>query len=86
MTTAKYNTGQRVILKSGKSVKITGLDPVNQLYIVISDDNQQYPVKPEEIESLEDSKYSNYQESGVDSENPQTLSIKQNALYTDGKK
>ena len=54
--------------------------------MVISDDNRQYPVKPEEIESLEDSKYSNYQESGVDSENPQALSIKQNALYTDSKK
>lgn len=75
-TTAKYNTGQKVLLKSGKSVKIVGLDPVNQLYSVIGDDNQQQAVKPNEIDKLDDSKYSNYQESGVDSENQQELAIK----------
>lgn len=74
-TTAKYNTGQKVILKSGKSVTITGLDPVNQLYSVIGADNQAYTVKPNEIDRREDSKYSEYQESGVDSEDQDKLSI-----------
>jgi hypothetical protein len=63
-------------LKSGKSVTIIGLDPVNQLYSVIGSDNQQQTVKPDEIDKLDDSKYSNYQESGVDSENREELAIK----------
>ena len=43
---------------------------------MITSDNQQLPVKPEEIDKLDDSKYSKYQESGVDPENQEELAIK----------
>ena len=75
-TTAKYNTGQQIILKSGQSAKIIGNDPVNQTYQVIGSDNKVFTVKPDEVEKADQSKYTDYQTSGTDTDNQEELAIK----------
>jgi hypothetical protein len=82
-TTAKYNTGQQIVLKSGQSAKIVGNDPVNQTYQVIGSDNKVLTVKPDEIEKAEKSKYSDYRISGTDTDNQEELAIKKTEFTPD---
>lgn len=76
-TTSKYIVGQQVKLKSGESVRIIGLDSVEKTYKVMGSDNSVDSVKPDEIEMAEPSPYKDYQQSGPDEQNPDSLKLKQ---------
>ena len=82
-TAAKYATGQRVMLKSGQSATIVGIDPVGKTYKVMGSDNKYKSVKPEEIEKVESSKYKDYQQSGPNPQNQEELSIKEKDFTLD---
>lgn len=82
-TAAKYATGQRIMLKSGQSATIVGIDPVGKTYKVMGSDNKYKSVKPEEIEKTDSSKYSGYQTSGPNPQNPDELSIKEKDVTLD---
>ena len=71
------------MLKSGKSATIVGTDPTNMTYRVMGSDNQLKSIKPSEIEKIDTKKYSDYQKSGPQIENPQELSIKQKEVGVD---
>jgi hypothetical protein len=84
-TAAKYVTGQKVMLKSGQSATIVGIDPVGQTYKVMGADNQYKSVKPDEIDKLDTGKFTDYQASGPDPKNPDELSIKTKDVAVDQK-
>ena len=82
-TSAKYATGQKVLLKSGQTATIVGLDPVGKTYKVMGTDNQYKSVKSDEIERPAAPKYSDYQASGPKAENPEELSIDKKEVTVD---
>lgn len=46
---AKYRTGDTIRLKDEKLVKVIGVDPTAQGYMVMDSYGKSYPVKPDEI-------------------------------------
>jgi len=82
-TSAKYIAGQQVLLKSGQTATIVGIDSVDKAYKVMGSDNQYRSVKPDEIERPVAPKYSNYQQSGPNPENPDELAISQQDVNVD---
>jgi hypothetical protein len=82
-TAARYSAGQQVLLKSGQTATIVGIDSVDKSYKVMGADNQYRSVKPDEIEKPVAPKYSNYQQSGPNPENPEELSINQQDVNVD---
>jgi hypothetical protein len=71
------------MLKSGKSATIIGTDPTGMTYRVMGSDNQLRTIKPTEIEKIDTKKYSDYQKSGPQIENPDSLSIQQKEVGVD---
>lgn len=82
-TSAKYATGQRILLKSGQTATIVGIDPIGKSYKVMGSDNRYRSIKPEEIEKPSAPKYSDYQTSGPKSDNPEELSIDKKEVAVD---
>ena len=82
-TSAKYAAGQKILLKSGQTATIVGIDPVGKTYKVMGSDNQYRSVKPDEIERPDAPKYSDYQSSGPNTENPEELSITKKDITVD---
>lgn len=84
--TSKYRAGQAVILKDGRSGKITSLDPISNRVQVITIDNKPITIKITDIEKLEKPKENLYQISGVNPEIPSEINIKDTPFDLDNLK
>ena len=84
--TSKYVAGQKIVLKNGQSATILGVDPINNLYQLMTLDNKSISVKGTEIKKLEKPKHKDYQPSGVDPEDQTQLNIKDTPFDLDQEK
>lgn len=73
---SKYSVGQKVLLNDGRSAKIVGVNPIDGTYQVMTADNRAIRLKSSDIDKQVSVKGSNYQKSGVDSQDPTSLAIK----------
>jgi hypothetical protein len=73
---SKYSAGQKVMLADGRSAKVVGVNPIDGSYQVITADNKSLRLKADDIDRIASNKDSKYQESGVDREDSNKLSIK----------
>ncbi len=80
----KYTIGQRVILNDGRAGKVVGVNPIDGTYQIITADNRSLRVKAKDIEKIISAKDSKYQESGIDSQDPSLLSIKDTPFDING--